>query len=307
MCGQMEMPDTERSLFGAGLIVVASAFFATSGLLIQLSSKEVSSWTTVFAGFLVGGLFVIPFVLVRRGASAFASPNVLMLIARGGVAVAQIGVLFKAIASISLLEAMLFRETAPLWVPIFSLLFLGESMPRRIWPTLLCGFTGVALVLHPNLTALNTGYLFGLAAGILFAVQIMLTRRLNQLHEPQDRILLYIYLIGIVGTIIPAAQTYVRPDFVTVERLTFAGLFLLGSTTFIVKAMGHAPAWLLAPLGYSAVVFSALLDWLVLDKLPGMVSSAGIMLVIVSGISTMRFAPHQGHGETAMIAKEGCT
>jgi drug/metabolite transporter (DMT)-like permease len=228
-----------------------------------------------------------------------------LLVARGLVAVAQIGVLFKAVTSISLLEAMLFRETAPLWIPVFSSLFLGESMPRKIWPTLLCGFAGVALVLHPNVAMLNAGYLYGIAAGVLFAVQTMMTRRLNQQNEPQDRILLYIYLIGILGTLVPAAQTYSPPDFVTVERLVLAGLLLLGSTTFIVVAMGHAPAWLLAPLCYSAVIFSALLDWLVLDKVPGPESTTGIVLVVISGILTLRLAPHRNPVDNAEMAKEG--
>ncbi len=298
------MSDTERPLLGAGLFVLANAVFALAGLFVQFASTQVSSWTTVFSGFLFGGLVIIPFVILRRRASSFASPNLALLVVRGIVSVAQIGMLFKAVASISLLEAMLFRETAPLWIPLLSSVFLGESMPRRVWPVLLCGFAGVALVLHPNFTTVNAGYLYGLAAGLLFALQILLTRRLNQLGEPQDRILLYIFVIGILGTFVPAAQTYVEPDFLTIEQLFLAGLLLIISTALLVFATGYAPAWLIAPLGYSAVVFSALIDWLVLDKVPNLVTSVGMALVIVSGVLTIRLAQHGNRIEPAMAAKE---
>ncbi|MBW8636908.1 DMT family transporter [Hoeflea sp. WL0058] len=298
------MAETERPLLGAGMFVLANAVFALAGLFVQFASTQVSSWTTVFSGFLFGGIFIIPFVLIRRRGSSFASPNLALLVVRGIVSVAQIGMLFKAVASISLLETMLFRETAPFWIPLLSSIFLGEAMPRRIWPVLLCGFVGVALVLHPNIATLNAGYLYGLAAGLLFAVQVLLTRRLNKLGEPQDRILLYIFAIGILGTFIPAAQTYVTPDYTTIVQLFIAGLFLIISTTLLVFSTAHAPAWLIAPLGYSAVVFSALIDWLVLDKVPNLVSSVGMLLVIVSGVLTLRFASYRNRIEPVMTAKE---
>ncbi len=262
-----------------------------SGLLVQLASGDAGSWTTVFAGYLIGGLFVFPIVLFRRGATAFTSENFIWLIARGGVGVAQIALFFHALASISLLEAMLLRETAPLWALILSWIFLGGSMPRNVWLIVLTGFAGVALVLHPNLVALNYGYLFGLAAGILLAIQILLTKHLNQLGEPQDRVLLYIYVLGFLGTLVPAAGTYVTLDFVTIEQLVFAGLSLLGSGILFVVAMGHTPVWMAASLHYATIVFSAVLDWLVMGRIPNPVSTAGIVLVVVSGILTIHFAP----------------
>ncbi|MEM7316279.1 MAG: hypothetical protein AAF497_24360, partial [Planctomycetota bacterium] len=47
---------------------------------------------------------------------------------------------------------------------------------------------------------------------------------------------------------------------------------------------GMAPAWLLAPVGYVAIVFAALLDWLVLDQTPTLIAGMGMAIVALSSI-----------------------
>ena len=227
-------------------------------------------------------------VLLRSAKTLFAARHLPLLCLRGVVSVLQIGALFAALQSITLLETMLLRETAPLWVPLLSFLFLGERMPRSIWPMLLAGFAGVALVLHPKFSTLAPGDAYGLAVGLLFAIQTILTRRLNQAHVPQGRILFFIYMIGILVSAGPAAWTYTPIDIHIATYLGLSGLLMLASTVMLIMAFSFAPSWLLAPIGYSAVVFSALLDWLVFNTVPGLMSAVGMVVVVASGLMILR-------------------
>jgi len=275
----------ERSLSGIALVVLASACFAASGLFVQFAGRDASSWVTVFATLAVGGTVVLPVAFLRLGGlSGIATPHPWLQLARGIVSVLAIGSLFAALGSIPLTDGLLLRETAPLWIPMLSAILLREPMPPRIWPLILIGFAGVAMVLHPRLDHLGPGDLLGLASGLLYAVQTILTRHLDRLNEPQARTLFYIYAITISASFAPAASTFAPPAGVTVLWLILGGILLLASTGCLVAAYQTAPAWLIAPIGYTAVVFAALLDWLVLNKVPHPQAALGMALVILSGI-----------------------
>jgi drug/metabolite transporter (DMT)-like permease len=275
----------ERSLSGIALVVLASACFASAGLFVQFAGREASSWVTVFASLAVGGAVVLPAAILRLGGlSGIATPHPWLQIARGIVSVLGIGALFAALGSIPLTDAMLLRESALLWIPILSAILLREAMPPRIWPVIMMGFAGVALVLHPRLDHLALGDLFGLASGLLFAVQTILTRLLDRLDEPQARTLFYIYAIGTSAAFGPAALAFAPLSGVTVLWLIAGGVLMLASTGCLVAAYRTAPAWLIAPIGYTAVVFAALVDWLVLNQVPDPRAAVGMAVVILSGI-----------------------
>ncbi|XWN32897.1 MAG: DMT family transporter [Devosia sp.] len=284
---------------GIALVVLASAFFASAGLFVQFASPLASSWVALFAGLAIGAVAVLPYAIIRRGLSGLKTDRPFTYLARGLVSVGQVGTLFLALHSIPLTDALLLRETAPLWLPILSAIFLGEPMPARFWGAIAFGFFGVALVLHPKLGTLTLGYLVAVLNGILFAVQSLLTRRLNKLGEPQTRILFYIYLIGTAAAFGPAVATFAPLDLTSVVWLGLSGLCLLASTGCLVVAFGAAPAWLLAPAGYSAVIFAALLDWLVLGTVPDFSAAAGMVIVVASGIAIILLSRHSRHASPA--------
>lgn len=273
-----------NQLLGILLVALGSAFFATAGLLVQFTEGQASSWVALCLGLTTGGAIVIPIALWRLGWKRSVAPlhrGVLSL--RGFLSVAQVGTLFAALHSIPLTDAMLFRQTAPLWLPLFSAVILRERMPARFWPVIVVGFLGVGLVLHPHRDTLSVGFLFAAANGVLFALQTLITRRLDTLGEPLERILLYVYVIGFVTSLAPAWQSYVPLAPGPLVWLILAGLLMLCSTGCLVFAYGLAPAWLLAPIGYVAVVFAGLLDWLVYDQSPSPIAALGMGLVILSG------------------------
>ena len=269
----------ERTAIGALLIVAASACFATSGLFVQLAAPAASEPVIIFMGFAVGGLVVIPLAL-SRGPRFLASPNVGLLSTRALVGILQISALFIALQSIPLLDTTLMRQAAPLWIPVLGLLLFGERMPGVLWLPILAGFAGMALVLHPHIAGVKLGYLFALATGVLFGLQNILTRRLNVASEPTLRILFYLYTTGILVALVPALLTLKAMPAVTWLYLVGSGAALLLSTTCVIRGYGHGPAFVLAPFGYSVVGFSALIDWAVFGIVPGLLTVAGMVVIL---------------------------
>lgn len=286
---------TENILVGALLVVVASACFAVVGLFVQLSSPHASHAVIVFVAFAVGASFVIPLGLFR-GREFLATQRPGLMALRSVVGLVQIATLFIAVQSIPLLDASLLREAAPLWVPLLAALLYRERMAAVLWIPILCGFAGMAMVLHPHFDGAGYGYLFALANGFLFGLQSVLTRRLRVVGEPTLRVLFWLYLICATLTAGPAAATYTEMPVSTWFYLIASGFLMLMSTTCLVTGFARGPAYILAPFGYSVVAFSALIDWAVFGRLPSLLTVAGIVVIVGAGvlllILTRRSASH---------------
>lgn len=289
----------DRPALGALFIVIASACFAGTGLFTQLAAPHAGEFVVIFSGFAVSAVVIIPIALLR-GVRFLVSAHTGLLVVRSLVGIVQIGFLFIAFRTISLVDGMLLRDAAPLWVPVLLLLFWRERMPSRLWIAIIIGFIGMVLVLHPGITGSAVGYLFGLVAGLLFGLQTILSRKIDEAGEPVLRTVCYINGAGLILLSVPAALQWAPMPAETWMYLIIGGSLLLGSTTFLLIGFQFAPAYLLAPFSYSAVVFSAVLDWLVFEKIPNLITVAGIILVVSAGLLILRLQhPRDGVADTA--------
>src|SRR5690606_31347913 len=94
---------------------------------------------------------------------------------------------FIAITHLPLPDAITLGYAQPLFVVVFSALFLGETVRMSRWSAVAIGFVGVVILAWPGLTLLRghglsvgeaAGVLAALAGALMSAVAMMLVRRL---------------------------------------------------------------------------------------------------------------------------------
>ncbi|MEM7444098.1 MAG: DMT family transporter [Pseudomonadota bacterium] len=275
---------------GALLVIGASLILATMTLGVQFASADAPSSVVTFGIFATGWIILVPFLLLRRGLRFFATKHPSLMVVRAVVGTLQIATLFFAVSTISLVEANLMRELAPIWVPVLLWLFWREAMPSKLWFGIILGFAGMALVLHPAITHLAVGYVFALANGILYGLQSILSRRLGELHEPVLRISCYIYTAAIIVLGVPAALHWQPLSLETWGFMAVIGAMMVVSANLLLLAFQQAPAYVLAPFGYSAVVFSAVLDWAVYGLVPSLAVIVGAVMVVFAGYLIIRLS-----------------
>jgi len=237
---------TDRPVLGALFIVIASGCFAGAGLCTQLAAPHAGEFVVIFAGFAVSAIVVIPIAL-SRGPRFLVSEHTGLLLVRSLLGTAQIAALFIAFRTISLVDGVLLRDAAPLWIPILLWLFWKDRMPGRMWIGLVLGFAGMVLVLHPSFSGLAAGYFFGLLAGVLFGFQSILSRKIDQVGEPVLRTICYINGTALLLAAAPAALQWAPMPTETWIYLIFGGSLLLGSTACLLIGFQFAPAYVLAP------------------------------------------------------------
>lgn len=269
---------------GASWIVAASACSAVAGMLVQLAARHTPDTTILFVCYATGCAVVTPWVLLTRGASFLRTQRPGLQIMRALTAFSYFALLFIALRTIPLVDGILLRSTAPIWVPILLWIFWSQRVPGRLWWGIALGFAGVALVLHPGIGAWAIGYPIALGSGIAFALNNIAARRINEAGEPVARTLFYSFLVPTVIMAPPAALAWQPVPAAAWPLLVGIGLATVAIVACFVTGLSRAPAWIVAPFGYSGVVFAALLDWAVFDRVPDATTVAGVLVVTAACI-----------------------
>ena len=116
--------------------------------------------------------------------------------------------------------------------------------------------------------------------------------------EPNLRILFYYFLLSTLLMLPFALVVWRTPEPWAWIYLAGIGLCLLASQVLLIVAYSYASAVTLAPIIYSVVVFTALINWAVWQRVPSLLEVAGMALVILGGVIAMKGG---GKSETGAI------
>lgn len=137
---------------------------------------------------LFGLLFVLPLVAGKNAAQLrTAVPHLHLLRALFGVSAMYC--FFYVLEHLALAEAVILKMTAPFFMPLIALLWLGEQPRRLSLVAVPVGFAGVALILGPH-GPLSRVALVGVLSGLLAALAKVTVRRLGR-SEPLARVVFY--------------------------------------------------------------------------------------------------------------------
>ena len=181
-----------------------------------------------------------------------------------------------------LADVMTFYMATPLIVTALSALLLGEKVERFRWVAVLIGFVGVLIALRPSPQMFSWAAPIALFGATTFALSQTITRELRGIHW------LPLVLWQFIGTGLFGAATI--PWVWTTPGLFDLGLmFLVGAVAmlcfiFIVRALSLARASVVAPLQYSAILWAAILGWLIWRDVPTPPIVIGNAIIIGSGL-----------------------
>jgi drug/metabolite transporter (DMT)-like permease len=278
-----------------GVLFAALAFacLAVMSALAKVADRHAATEVIVLFQNLICFVAIAPFA-VRHGEAPLKTGRFRLHVLRAATGTGAWLALFYAITMIPLTNAVLLTYSAPLWLPLIAWMLGGQRVAGRVWLGVALGFLGILLVLHPSNSPLNFGAVLGLVAAILLPLALLSVRWLSA-TEPTERILFYYFLLSTLMILPFAVFAWRAPDGWAWLYLLGIGVCLLLSQVLIIIAYRHASAVTLAPIIYSVIVFTALINWAVWDHVPTLLEAAGMLVVIVGGVIAVtgsRLAPH---------------
>jgi len=203
---------------------------------------------------------------------------------RGLLGVLMLGSFVYAVRHLSLAVTYSLFLCTPLLVTALSGPFLGERVPARRWAAIAIGFCGVLVILHPTSTGLLS--MAGVAAAtatVCYSISLLTVRALSRTNSGVAMVFWYLLLVGIgSGTLSVFDWRPIAPS----DWLWLAAIGVTGALGQygVTVAFSHAPASVVAPFEYSAILWAFAIDWLFWSVLPDATLVLGAAIIIGSGL-----------------------
>lgn len=282
---------------GALWMLIAGMLFACMGVFVKLGAAHFSHVELVFYRSFFGLLLI--FTIMRIRGIPISTKHLSNHLWRGLSGTVALGLFFYCITKLPLATAVTLNYTAPMFLTLLTMLVLKERCQPPMILSIALGFSGVVLLLHPTLQhdQLATG-LLGLISGFLAGVAYLNVKQLGALGEPASRTVLYFSLIA---SICSGAWILSGP----IHPIDGTGLLILlglgGTATLAQLAMTQAylagDTLVVGSLAYSTILFASLLGALIWHETLTPVAWAGMILIIVGGVLSLRLShssPTQG-------------
>jgi S-adenosylmethionine uptake transporter len=181
-----------------------------------------------------------------------------------------------------LADVMTFYMATPLIVTALSAPLLGEKVERFRWIAVIVGFAGVVIALRPSPQMFSWAAPLALFGATMFALSQTITRELRRTHW-LPLVLWQFVGSGLIGAAtVPWAWT--TPSPFDVGLMFLVGVVSMTCFIFITRALALARAAVLAPLQYSAILWAAMMGWLVWRDAPTLPIILGNAIIIGSGL-----------------------
>jgi S-adenosylmethionine uptake transporter len=277
----MPIPRSGTAGLGVGLYLLGVGLFAINDAL--------GKWLVADYG--VGQLMMLRSI----GAVMVLAPMILSLrvklieprraplqVLRILVAAVDTFAFYYATRFMPLADVMTFYMATPLIVTALSAPLLGEKVERFRWIAVLVGFAGVVIALRPSPQMFSWAAPFALFGAVMFALSQTITRELRGVHWA-PLVLWQFVGSGLIGAAtVPWAWT--TPTAFDLGLMALVGAVSMLCFIFIVQALAMARAAVLAPLQYSAILWAAIMGWLVWRDAPTLPIIVGNTVIIGSGL-----------------------
>jgi drug/metabolite transporter (DMT)-like permease len=206
-------------------------------------------------------------------------------VGRGAFSIGGMFLNFAALARLPLVDATAFSFASPLITVAFAAIFLKERVRLYRWTAVIIGFAGVLVMLWPHL---DLSHFSGAAAtasalGALFA----LSAAMFNSSETTSSIVFYFSLICALAGLCTLPFGWSFPSGAVVAALIATGILGGLAHIFLTESYRYAPASLVAPFGYTAMLWAFVLGYVFFGEIPvplvfigaGVVAGAGLFVI----------------------------
>ncbi len=201
---------------------------------------------------------------------------------RGVLMSVALALFFWGLNYVPLAEAIAVAFTAPLFITALSVPVLGERVGMARWLAVIVGFAGMLVIVRPGADTFKPEMLILVAGTAVFALGITYTRRLAR-TETVTTMFTWTTIVAIAVFAPLAWWTWKLPQ---ADHLAgFAMLGLIGSMGhyLVIVAYRNAPAAVIAPQEYMALVWGAIIGWIIWSEVPSGWTWLGAAIVAGAG------------------------
>lgn len=276
------MQDDARPVAGLSWMLVTGLCFVGVTAVVKHVGQDVPPAQAAFLRYLLGLVFVVPFLgrvvgadLPRRLVGLFAL--------RGVVHTVGVALWFYAMTRITIAEVTALNYLSPVFVSLGAAMFLGERVAARRILAIVAALVGVLLILRPGFREITPGHLAILGTALAFSGSYLIAKRTTDSAGPAVVVAMLSVFVTL-GLAPLAAAVWVPPTPVQLGWLFLVALLATGGHYTMTLAFRAAPVSVTQPVTFLQLIWAVLLGWTVFGETPDLWVVAG-GTVIVAAVS----------------------
>ena len=266
--------------------LVAGLFFSVLNALLRALSMNIDPFQSQFLRYFFGLVVLLP-VILKNGVAAYLPRQIGGQFTRGGFHTLGLCLWFTALPQIPLADMTAIGFTGPIFIMIGAYIFFKEPMRWERWVATLLGFSGVMIVVGPQLSFGAGGgglpHLIMLASVPMFAASFLLTKALTR-YESAGTILVWQSITVSIFSLPLACMNWQWLE--AWQWASFLGCGALGSAGHycLTRSFQAADISSTQSAKFLELIWSALMGWLLFADLPTLSTLLGGTLISASTI-----------------------
>ncbi len=256
---------------------------------VRYVGTDLPAAQAAFLRYVMGTLLLLPaFIRLFNGELTIKDPWIMGI--RGVAHGFGVILWFYAMARIPIAEVTALGYLTPVVVTVAAAIFLGETLHARRLIAVVAGFIGVLIIIRPGIQEISIGQLAQLATAPLFAISMLLTKKLTSNNEP-IAIVAVLSAVCTITLLPPALVMWVKPGFGDLVLLGLtAVLATLGHYTMTL-AFSYAPLSALQPISFLQLIWATIAGFLLFaEPVDGYVVFGGVIIVAAASYIAHREA-----------------
>ena len=262
-------------------MLVATCLFVCQDSTSRILLRSYPATEIAFARYLVH-MVLVTLVLAWRDPRLMISRRPILQILRSGF---LLGATLFAMLALKVMPLVDFSAmwVAPVLFTALSVFMLNEKVSPGIWTSVAAGLIGVWVIVGRPGMDFSFSMLFPFLAALANALYQITTRLLHGADSSLTT-LFYTALAGVLfcGGFLPFDA--VVPNFAGGSLMFFLGLLGVASHFCLIRAFAAAPANIVAPFGYTALLWAILFSLLIFGEIPSLRTLFGAALIVGAGL-----------------------
>lgn len=276
----VDQADLPRAI---ATICAGVALLVSSDAIAKLLTERYDPAQIIFLRNAIAVPVVALALIALRGPQALHTNHLRLHALRGLIMVTGGYLFFTGLSFLPLAEATALVFSAPIFITALSVPLLGETVGWRRWGAVILGFAGVLIIVQPGSAAFQPASLLVVGTAVCYAL-FMITARWIGRGESVWTMMLFVLLFPMIYAAPFALALWQAPQ--PGDIWLFVATALVGSLgiTLIAQAFRLAPAAVVAPFDYTALLWAVGLGWLIWGDVPMLWTMVGALVIIVSGL-----------------------
>jgi drug/metabolite transporter (DMT)-like permease len=274
----------DHPLFGISAFIGNILLMALISALVKTLSQTYPLGEILLIRFIFASLSFWLILFSTVGLVALATRRPIDHMIRSFSGIVSLGMFYFAVSVIPIADATALAYAAPIFITLFSIFLLDESIGIRRWLAVITGFIGVLLIAQPGGAEWNAGFGAAIGSAVTGALVSIWLRRLS---SSEKSVTIGVYYNS-TGSLVCLAWVlfggWVVPQGGDILLFLVFGLMCAAQQWLLTISFRYAEASLLAPFEYLALVFAAIIGFVFWDEVPIMTTWLGGAVIAASGI-----------------------